>query len=83
MEDLGNRLPFEEPYWAGEHPALDPEEDPASYPFPSHPLELGEAALQAMFGYQLEGYLDRSLLEPESIPLIRFKRSRSWWKFWR
>jgi hypothetical protein len=24
-----------------------------------------------MFGYQLEGYLDTSLLEPESIPLIR------------
>jgi len=36
-----------------------------------------------MFGYQLEGYLDTSLLEPESIPLIRLKRSRSWWKFWR
>ena len=83
LEDLGNRLPFEEPYWAGEHPALDPEEDPASYPFPFHPLELGEAALQAMFGYQLEGYLDSSLLEPESIPLIRLQRSRSWWKFWR
>jgi len=82
MEDIGNRLPFEEPYWAGEHPALAPEEDPASYPFPFHPLELGEAALQAMFGYQLEGYLDASLLEPESIPLIRLKRSRSWWKFW-
>ena len=45
---------------------LDPEEDPASYPFPFHPLELGEAALQAMFGYQLEGYLASSLLEPES-----------------
>ena len=82
IEDFGSRLPFEESYWSGQHPALDPEEDPTSYPFPFHPLELGEAALRAMFGYQIEGLLDRSLLEPESVPLIRLKRSRSWWKFW-
>ncbi|HKW09115.1 MAG TPA: hypothetical protein VJO33_01980 [Gemmatimonadaceae bacterium] len=83
MEDFGSRFPFEEPYWSGQHPALDPEEDPSSYPFPFHPLELAEAALRAMFGYQLEGYIDDSLLEPESIALIRLKRSRSRWKFWR
>jgi len=82
LENLGSTLPFEQPYWSGEHPALDPEEDPTSYPFPFHPLELGEAALHALFGYQLEGYVDDSLLEPESIPLIRLKRSRRWWKFW-
>lgn len=82
IEDVGSRLPFEEPYWSGQHPALDPDEDPTSYPFPFHPLELGEAALRALFGYQLEGFLDSSLLKPESIALIRLKRSRSWWKFW-
>lgn len=82
LEDVGTKLPFEQPYWAGEHPALDPEEDPSAYPFPFHPLELGEAALKAMFGYQLEGYIDNSLLEPESIELLRLKRSRSRWKFW-
>ena len=63
--------------------ALDPEEEDASYPFPFHPLELGEAALLDFFGYQLEGILDPSHLEPEEIPLNRFKRSKSsWWKVW-
>ncbi|MDO9014459.1 MAG: hypothetical protein Q7U84_06755 [Polynucleobacter sp.] len=82
MEDIGQRLPFEEPYWSGEHPAVDGEEEDA-YPFPFHPLELGEATLKDLFGYQLEGYIDASLLEPASIPLVRYKRSRSpWWKFW-
>ncbi|PPC90707.1 MAG: hypothetical protein CTY34_06860 [Methylobacter sp.] len=81
MEDIGQHLPFEEPYWSGAHPAVDDEED--AYPFPFHPLELGEATLKEQFGYQLEGYIDASLLEPESIPLVRYKRSRTpWWKFW-
>jgi hypothetical protein len=81
LEDIGAKLPFEEPYWAGKHPAVeDPEEE--DYPFPFHPLELGEAALAALFGYQLEGVMDASLLEPDSIPLARYKRSRSW-KFWK
>ncbi len=83
MEDIGQRLPFEEPYWSGEHPAVDSEEEKDAYPFPFHPLDLGEATLKESFGYQLEGFVDASLLEPESIPLVRFKRSRSsWWKFW-
>lgn len=75
LEDIGSRMAFEEPYWAGEHPALDPEEDPDSYPFPFHPLEFGEAALKELFGYQLEGEIDNTLLEPESIELVRLKRS--------
>jgi len=41
IEDIGRRLPFEEPYWTGQHPAGDDEED--EYPLPFHPLELGEA----------------------------------------
>lgn len=83
MEDIGQRLPFEEPYWSGAHPAVDSEAEEDAYPFRFHPLELGEATLKDLFGYQLEGYIDASLLEPESIPLVRYKRSRSpWWKFW-
>lgn len=83
MEDIGQRLPFEEPYWAGQHPAVDSDEEADAYPFPFHPLDLGEEALKDRFGYQLEGYIDASLLEPESIPLVRYKRTRSpWWKFW-
>jgi hypothetical protein len=82
LEDVGSRLPFEEPYWSGHYPAVeDPEE---SYPFPFHPLELGEAALAALFGYQLEGMIDETLLDSEAIPLMRYKRVRakSRWKFW-
>lgn len=83
MEDIGQCLPFEEPYWSGEHPAVDSEEEKDAYPFPFHPLELGEEALKDRFGYQLEGFIDPSLLEPESIPLVRYKRTRSsWWKLW-
>lgn len=78
MEDLGARLPFEAPFWAGKHPADDPEDlaepDYEPYPLPFHPLDLGEAALAEFFGYQLEGFVDPTLLDPCSIPLLRFKR---------
>ena len=58
-------------------------EEGKPYPFPFHPLDLGEAALAALFGYHLEGAIDPTLLEPETIALAQYKRSRSWWKFWR
>lgn len=84
LENIGQRLPFEEPFWSGNHPAVDSEDDNDVYPLPFHPLELGEAALRELFGYQLEGYVDPALLAPESIPLVRYKRMRSsWWRFWR
>ena len=77
LEDIGERMPFEEPYWSGDHPADDEEEaEETPYPFPFHPLELGEAALRELFGYQLEGYIDNSLLDPFSVPLVRYKLSR-------
>lgn len=83
IEDIGSRLPFEVPYWSGQHPVFDSDEEDETYPFSFHPLELGEAALNDQFGYQLEGYIAASLPEPESIPLVRYKRIRSpWWKFW-
>lgn len=72
LEDLGARLPFEAPYWAGDHPAIEDEEE--DYPFPFHPLDLAEAALGALFGYQLEGAMDDSMIDPETIPLMSFKR---------
>ncbi|HEX7116214.1 MAG TPA: hypothetical protein VF193_13890 [Steroidobacter sp.] len=70
---LAARLPFEEPYWSGKHPAVHGK---GKYPFPFHPLELGEAALAELFGFQLEGMIDSNLLEPETIPLARYLRSR-------
>jgi len=81
LEDIGQRLPFEGPYWTGQKPATgDDEED--DYPLPFHPLELGEAALKEFFDYQLEGFVDPALLEPDSIPLVKYKRKASRWKLW-
>ena len=79
IEDIGARLPFEEPYWAGHHPAFPLEAEESGYPFPFHPLELGEAALLNLFGYQLEG--DPSSIDLEAVPLMHFKRSKSWWRW--
>lgn len=83
MEDIGDKLEFEKDYWEGTHLAVDPEDEEDEYPFAFHPLELGEEVLKQFFGYQLEGYIDETLLEPETIPLLTFKRKRKpKWKFW-
>jgi hypothetical protein len=92
VEDIGDRLSFEIPYWEGAHPAVDPEEEPEDYPLPFHPLELGEAALCEFFGFQLEGLVDSTLLEPERISMLVFdagspakvpaEAKKAWWKFW-
>lgn len=79
IEDIGSKLPFELPYWNGDHPVDDPEEEldeEDRYPFAFHPLELGEEALKEFFGYQLEGFVDPQLLRPETVPLMRFRRSK-------
>lgn len=84
IEDFGPKLPFEMPFWDGSKPATDEEDGEADeYPLPFHPLDLGEAALAEFFGYQLEGDDANATLNPESIPLMRFKRSGSWWKVWK
>jgi len=85
VEDVGQRLSFEMPYWDGAHPAIDPDDVEAgeqAYPFPFHPLELGEAALAEFFGYQLEGYVDSLAVDTETIPLLRFKRRKSLFGLW-
>lgn len=81
IEDAGERMAFELPFWSGDRPAVEPGEDPDGYPLPFHPLDLAEAALEALFGYHLEGIIDPALPDPETIPLMRFTRSRPWWRF--
>ena len=86
VEDIGERYSFEAPYWSGAH-AVDEDDEDFEYPLPFHPLELGEEALKYFFGYQLEGFIDPDLLEPEDVPLMRFRRKRRllkrpFWKFW-
>jgi hypothetical protein len=82
FEDIGEKFNFEEPYWNGQHPACDPEGEEDSYPLPFHPLDLGEVALATLFGYQLEGEINPALLDPEDIPLVRFRRKKPIWKIW-
>jgi hypothetical protein len=67
VENIGDPLPFEAPYWAGEHPAGD------GYPLPFHPLELGETALRALFGFIIEGRPQPADIEAESVKLAGFQ----------
>jgi hypothetical protein len=45
MEDMGTRRIFEEPYWAGAHPATDPDDPDDEYPFPFPPAGYGGSRL--------------------------------------
>lgn len=40
LDDIGPRLPFEVPFWAGEHPAVDPDDKDDSYLLPSFTRQL-------------------------------------------
>ena len=80
IEDIGPKLAFEKPYWAGEHQVFDEADEDFAYPFPFHPLELAEAALLEFFGYHLEGII--TSIQPETIPLASLKRMKPKWKFW-
>lgn len=85
-EDIGDRLPFEEPFWAAAHPATEDDD----HPLPFHPLELGEAALHHLFGFVLEGYsgMDgEGLVDPFDVPLAGYRlgelpreRRRGWFR---
>ena len=72
IEDLGTRLPFEAPFWAGDLPATDD----GDYPLPFHPLELSEATLDHVFGFVLEGYSGMtkgSRVDPFDVTLAGFR----------
>ncbi|WP_206074554.1 DUF6928 family protein [Antribacter gilvus] len=73
LEDLGDRLPFEEPYWAGEHPASPWSPDSPPYPLPFHPLALGERALLELFGFSLEGEGEEHAVDPWEVQLFGFE----------
>jgi hypothetical protein len=80
LENVGEPLPFERPYWAGERPLeRDPDEPP--YPLAFHPLELAEDALRALFGFTYEGATQPDDPDLESIPLAGFAvQSTSGWR---
>ncbi|MFF9199691.1 DUF6928 family protein [Streptomyces sp. NPDC014779] len=72
-ENIGAPFPFEAPYWAGDRGvASEPEWDEEPYPLPFHPLELGDEALRALFGFLLEGRPSPGDVDPQEVPLLGF-----------
>lgn len=93
LEDIGEKLEFELPFWAGQRPAVDPEDEEDEYPLPFHPLELAEAANEHFLGFCIEGVVEDWHIDPSAVPMLRFTRGgrsgsgaraarKPWWKFW-
>ena len=75
IENIGEPLPFELPYWAGDRPADAipwPDEDEEPYTLPFHPLELGEDALRALCGFVQEGRPEPDDVDTGSVALHGF-----------
>jgi hypothetical protein len=82
LENVGQPLPFEAAYWAGQR-SLAREPDAPPYALPFHPLELAEDALRALFGFNYEGVTTPGDPDLESIPLAGFAiKKRSGWRAW-
>ena len=74
VENIGDPLPFEKPYWAGEHPLeLDEDDYYGGYSLPFHPLELAEDALRALFGFVYEGSPEPDDPDLAAIKLAGFR----------
>jgi hypothetical protein len=72
QENIGEPYEFELPYWAGEHP-VEPILGEGPYPLPFHPLELGEEALRALFGFVLEGHRAPDDIDAHGVHLHGFR----------
>ncbi|MEV0092567.1 hypothetical protein [Streptomyces sp. NPDC050738] len=76
IENIGEPLPFELPYWAGDRPAEIipwPGEEDEPYALPFHPLDFGEDALRALCGFIQEGMPDPDDIDAYSIQLHGFR----------
>ncbi|SEE87956.1 MULTISPECIES: hypothetical protein [unclassified Streptomyces] len=69
IEDLGDRLPFEAPFWEGGRPVRHT----PGYALPFHPIDLGNEALKEFFGFILEGRESVGCLDPEEIEIPAFR----------
>ncbi|MET9483281.1 hypothetical protein [Streptomyces sp. NPDC006638] len=70
IEDVGEHLPFETPFWSGERAVRNE----VKYALPFHPLQLGNEALRAFFGFILEGREDASCFDPEEFEIPSFRQ---------
>ncbi|MHC0430943.1 DUF6928 family protein [Streptomyces sp. O3] len=71
IEDVGERLPFEIPFWGGDRPVCHD----VNYALPFHPIDLGNEALREFFGFILEGREDEFCVDPEEIEVPAFRGS--------
>lgn len=69
MEDVGDRYPFEEPFWAGRRGLAHAPD----YPLPFHPLDLAEEALLAFFGFGIERSSSMFTVDADAIELPAFR----------
>ncbi|MEU4191133.1 hypothetical protein AB0E69_04485 [Kribbella sp. NPDC026611] len=74
LENLGEPLEFERPYWAGER-RLEDDGDGDAYPLDFHPLELGEDALRNLFGFNWEGAVQDDDPELGEVMLLGYRLS--------
>ncbi|MES9535997.1 MULTISPECIES: hypothetical protein [unclassified Actinomadura] len=75
MENIGEPLEFERPYWAGER-AVEPDptwDDEEPYALPFHPLEMGEDALRFLFGFVIEGRWEDTDIDAGAVPVHGFR----------
>ena len=72
IENTGAPLDFEEPFWARQRPVETTGFEERPYPLPFHPLELGEEALRALFGFNYEGLYHHDDPDLENIELCGF-----------
>ncbi|HEX7302354.1 DUF6928 family protein [Lentzea sp.] len=72
IEDIGAPLPFEEEYLAGDEEFLAGLDSEDEYPFRFHPLDLAEAALRTLFGFNYEGVYEDDDPELEDIVLAGY-----------
>jgi uncharacterized protein DUF6928 len=71
IENIGQPLSFEAPYWAGERQQEDDSDD-GPYPLPFHPLSLAEDALHGLLGFRLEGDIPSDSLDLTSLRVAGF-----------
>lgn len=67
--DVGERLHFEVPFWAGQVP----DEHYSTPEMPFHPMSLGEEALRTYFGFVMEGSPHDDDLDAQQIELYGFE----------
>lgn len=69
MEDMGEHLPFEFPFWEGERSVRN---EP-NYALPFHPIDFGNEALREFFGFVLEGREDELCFDLEEFEVPAFR----------